>query len=684
MEPLKIQQKALKAYFAIQAFIIFYIILILLAFSLTIACFFGGIALLSVKVGWLTIVLALGLIGMGLLVFFFVIKFVFKKHVTDLSGMIEITAKEEPKLFNLILELSKEIDTQFPKKVYLTPDVNAFVFYDSSFWSMFLPIRKNLAIGTGLVNTMTDVELKAIISHEFGHFSQKTMKTGSYVYFVNQIIYHQINENSSFENVVNQFANISNYFAIFAWLGVKIVVVIQRALGEFYQIVNRYYLDLSREMEFQADEIAAKVVGSESLVTALLRLDLASQAYANAVDFYGQRQSEKAITDNIFLCQTYVLKALAQENKIDIKGEIPLVTKEHITRFNRSHLVIKDQWASHPTTLERVNRLHALGIEKETAPKSAWTLFENEESTQLKITKTIFEIYKGKLGNTRNIQLDEFIVEYEKENDKYRLNAEYNGFYDDREIYPFDIEEVVKNIDKNEIKSIQELYNENSIDQKVNQQVFIQDIQNLQIISNKSSGIKTFELDGKRHNYRKANSAIQFLEKKKKKVDDYLNALDEDAFCFFYSLAKQKNEESHLVALYQTYFENLNILEKDKAIHGALTNSLQFLNVVTPPETIKINFNEAIPIENDIKERLTQLIGNQELVSLLNGTILENINRYLGQKWKYFIDESYQQDALEVLYSAISSFQLVAWLNLFLSKKKLLSYQVSLTSLNVL
>ncbi|MBY0427017.1 MAG: hypothetical protein K2Q22_15390, partial [Cytophagales bacterium] len=228
------------------------------------------------------------------------------------------------------------------------------------------------------------------------------------------------------------------------------------------------------------------------------------------------------------------------------------------------------------------------------------------------------------------------------------------------------------------IKSIQELYNEESLDQKANQHVFDQDIKSLRFISDKSNGIKTFELDGKRLSYKKADSAIQFLEKKKKKVDEYLKALDEDVFCTFYSLAKQKNEESSLISHYQTYFENLKVFESDKAKLNALTDSLQFLSVVTPYEKILENFNEALPKENELKERLTQLIENQELVSVLPGTTLENINKYLGQKWKYFICENYQQDALEVLYSAISAFQLIAWMNVFQSKKKLLGFQVSL------
>jgi len=38
---------------------------------------------------------------------------------------------------------------------------------------MFLPVKKNLQIGMALVNSVTVTEFKAILAHEFGHFSQK-------------------------------------------------------------------------------------------------------------------------------------------------------------------------------------------------------------------------------------------------------------------------------------------------------------------------------------------------------------------------------------------------------------------------------------------------------------------------------------------------------------------------------
>jgi Zn-dependent protease with chaperone function len=37
---------------------------------------------------------------------------------------------------------------------------------------MFLPIKKNLQIGLGLVNSLNVSEFKAVMAHEFGHFTQ--------------------------------------------------------------------------------------------------------------------------------------------------------------------------------------------------------------------------------------------------------------------------------------------------------------------------------------------------------------------------------------------------------------------------------------------------------------------------------------------------------------------------------
>ena len=146
---------------------------------------------------------------------FFLIKFLFKSHKVERSHFLEIHKEDEPKLFGMIEEIVQSVGTQFPKKVYLSPDVNAGVFYDSSFWSMFLPIRKNLNIGLGLVNTITEQELKSILSHEFGHFSQSSMKLGSYVYNVNQIIFNLLYNNQSYDKMLMAWANANGFLGFF-------------------------------------------------------------------------------------------------------------------------------------------------------------------------------------------------------------------------------------------------------------------------------------------------------------------------------------------------------------------------------------------------------------------------------------------------------------------------------------
>ena len=76
---------------------------------------------------------------------------------------------------------------------------------------------------------------------------------GSYVYNVNQVIHNMLYENDGYNNIVSRWAEASGYFALFAILAIKIVRAIQWILQKLYGLVNKSYMALSREMEFQAD-----------------------------------------------------------------------------------------------------------------------------------------------------------------------------------------------------------------------------------------------------------------------------------------------------------------------------------------------------------------------------------------------------------------------------------------------
>lgn len=129
--------------YTIVLFFAVYIALVIGAILLSIGCFYLGYAIIVAMPKFITLAIGLGLVAVGLSLVFFLIKFIFAKRTSDNSQRVALTETEQPRLFAFIRELTKETQTPFPKKIYLSAQVNACVFYNSSFWSMFFPVRKN-------------------------------------------------------------------------------------------------------------------------------------------------------------------------------------------------------------------------------------------------------------------------------------------------------------------------------------------------------------------------------------------------------------------------------------------------------------------------------------------------------------------------------------------------------------
>ena len=100
---------------------------------------------------------------------------------------LEIFEDEHPKLFDFIDKVCEETGAEQPKHVYVDYRVNAGRDADTS-RSFTCSSRRAEAccIGLGLVNCVNLTEFKAVLAHEFGHFSQKSMKLGTYVYVVHR------------------------------------------------------------------------------------------------------------------------------------------------------------------------------------------------------------------------------------------------------------------------------------------------------------------------------------------------------------------------------------------------------------------------------------------------------------------------------------------------------------------
>lgn len=664
-----------KAITSILVFFIVYFLIFALALGLTALCAYGGVMLIIAYPRLITVALGIGLASLGFLVIVFLLKFIFKGNKIDRSHLFEITEKSEPVLFKMIHQIVEEVGTSFPKKIYLSTEVNASVFYDSNFWSMFLPIKKNLMIGLGLVNTINKDELKAILSHEFGHFSQKTMKVGSYVYNVNQIIFNMLYDNDSYDTMIQRWANASGYFTIFVIIAVNIVEGIQWILKKMYEFVNKNYMGLSREMEFHADEIAANVTGYKPLKNSLLRMKLADHSFNSVLSFYDGKISENIKSENVFKEQFYLLNHIAKKDNIPLINGLPNVTLGDLNKFNKSKLVIKDQWASHPSTEDRIAKLEKTNLVNNDKENSlANELFQDVSKLQMKLTDKMFMEVKYE-STPNSYSLENFKTEYEKEYVKNTFSKSFNGYYDNKNPIQFDFNEI--NTAKKSL-SLDDLFNNKNVTLNYEGEALQNDIDTIKQISDKTLKVKTFDYDGKKYNQKDSGSLLVKLQDELKFINNSIKENDISIFQFFQKSEQTLNKTSKIVQLYKDFFEFDKEYDANFDVYTKLSDKLQFINFTTPTDQIKTNFNDAKHLEFRLKENIKQMMSDNKYSSEITNEIKENFDTYLSKDWQYFGNETYFDQSLEMLFSSLNNYVYLLSRGYFLHKKELLDYKVSL------
>ena len=197
----------------------------------------------------------------------------------DLKDVVELTADREPGLFALIAALADRTGAPRPHRVFLVPGVNAAVAYEASLLNLLLPTKKNLFIGLGLVNALTVGQLTAVLAHEFGHFSQSSMRLGRWVYVASGIITRVVSQGTTGRSLVRASAALDWRLAIVVAAYAVAVDLARRAMLGLLWLVHLPERALSREMELHADKVAVSLTGSDALVEALAKIRLADIAY---------------------------------------------------------------------------------------------------------------------------------------------------------------------------------------------------------------------------------------------------------------------------------------------------------------------------------------------------------------------------------------------------------------------
>ncbi|EDP95888.1 M48 family metallopeptidase [Kordia algicida OT-1] len=334
-------------------------------------------------------------VGFGFLSLFMLksLFFLNKKEENPLDKYV--TEAEEPVLFDYLYKLADEAGAPRPHKVFLTDRVNASVSYDISLINLLFPSKKNLEIGLAIVNVLNLGELKAVIAHEFGHFAQRSMLLGRYVYVAHQIAARIIAKRDIFDQFLNGLSGFDLRIAWIGWILSILVWAIRSLVETCFSIVLIAHRALSREMEFQADLVAVSLTGSDALIHALYKLRIADDAYANAIQVANVELSKKrAVTDLYTLQTNYIekMRHILDDPTYGHSPEIPSFDKASNRIFKSGKFNPPQMWATHPADNDRENNAKKTYISAAIDDRSSWDLFSNPKQLREEMTERLLKL----------------------------------------------------------------------------------------------------------------------------------------------------------------------------------------------------------------------------------------------------------------------------------------------------
>ena len=240
----------------------------------------------------------------------------FRFNVSLPKSFKSISEDDYPELFDIIREITDVLELPPVRSVYISPDATAAVFIQPQLRNILFEPKKDLVIGLGFLTQMDDDEIRAMLYHEFGHFAQSEMKNSISVYTVGQFS--------------RSFVSIKEPLTITdTW---KVQIRLQVLFFTYFAIwacnkINGLYSKLSREMEYDADDLAVKYVGVNTLQRALLHAACIKFNY-DLIEWGMQQLHEQNISvDDKYLALSYVCKYSRPVNR--------LLSEEIIKRVER-------------------------------------------------------------------------------------------------------------------------------------------------------------------------------------------------------------------------------------------------------------------------------------------------------------------------------------------------------------
>lgn len=598
-----IRKEAATVLWRVVLFIVYYIALILIGLGLFAAAFgvtwfliqmlsevshINGRVVIWVFIAWLA------MWWFCIQIAWYLIKPLFTFHSSRDENRVEVTRNDCSELFALIDDVAKSTGNKMPKHVYLSAEVNACVFYNStSIWAIFLPTRKNLMVGLGLLQGMNKDEVKAILGHEFGHFSQQTMKVGSISYRLLLIIRDMIEEAQEQQRSAALSRASDEGWEKFFHLASGPISFITRKTIDFYNYIEKRNRSLSRLMEFEADAVACRTVGAKPFISSLCKLPVLSERYSLYENIIADLLSQKQYIKEYWSGYEFVDMMIAKDQQLHLSCNDILDSEIGDNSHNPSKVKIIDGWNTHPSTDERIENARQF-LDQERAIDTADARMLVPMNTMDSVGRMRQEFIATNLQepiawrNIKVISLDDFKTWLEKEFKENRVP---------HFLLPF----VNKNVVSFSFPSKEELFeqietpfNTENREMLLEFRQGLADWQTLNQLNSEDSGVKQLL-----YNDNEISDCSIAIERHKAYLEPYFNRIKNlDIEIYKYLWHRAKNKTNLNVIYWAMFYGNDGI--------SSMSDIMDTVNAIREQAQFYRTHGQGFSLRSDVQTQLTQ------------------------------------------------------------------------------
>ncbi|MFF9041405.1 M48 family metalloprotease [Streptomyces sp. NPDC014892] len=277
----------------------------------------------------------------------------------ELPGL-PVTDADEPELWRTVRELADQVGTRAPSRIVLTADVNAAVAEDARLLGL-LPGPRRLYLGVPLLQGLTEAQLRAVLAHELGHYSNSDTRLAALTVRGRAQVLRTVRhfEERADKTAGRERARQEKKNAKAAAKGKKTREIDTGHAGLTYRAMAKIYIGYaklymratlagSRRQEYAADLASVRVAGRDATASALREipaLDAAFGFYMNSYATLGAEARLMPPRGEFFGGYGRMLSA-RQLELVGLRTDLPT---EPASPYD-----------SHPPIADRVERIEAL------------------------------------------------------------------------------------------------------------------------------------------------------------------------------------------------------------------------------------------------------------------------------------------------------------------------------------